>query len=122
MDLRLVIISDESTVDSCAGEMAKKATTKKVYHNKLKSTLASRCHFNTLLKEMRYIHAKDIPLMKMPIIQVAGFSGKLSALRLPRKKEYQLDVCSFSFPKSLRQIQSGSLETLINFLSTTKVK
>ncbi|CEP10631.1 hypothetical protein [Parasitella parasitica] len=66
-------------VDSCTGEMAKKAT------------------------EVPYIRAQDVPLIKIPIIQVAGFSGKLSVLSLPKKK---------------RQIQTGYLENLINFLST----
>ncbi|KAG2193258.1 hypothetical protein INT46_002625 [Mucor plumbeus] len=86
-------ISD--SLDSCTGEMAKKAT------------------------EVPYIRAQDVPLIKIPIIQVAGFSGKLSVLSLPKKKEYKLeDVSSFCFPKSLQQIQTGYLENLINFLST----
>ncbi|PHZ07986.1 uncharacterized protein RHIMIDRAFT_82151 [Rhizopus microsporus ATCC 52813] len=96
LDLRLVMIQDdENIVDGCTGEMAKKAT------------------------ELPYIRAQDVPLIKMPIIQIAGFNGKLSVISLPKKKEYKLeDIFSFCFPKSLKQIETGSLENLINFLST----
>ncbi|RCH90623.1 hypothetical protein CU097_000982 [Rhizopus azygosporus] len=81
LDLRLVMIQDdENTVDSCTGEMAKKATVKKIYKDKLKSTIASKCHLNTFIKQVPYIRAQDVPLIKMPIIQVAGFSGKLSVI------------------------------------------
>ncbi|KAI9024299.1 hypothetical protein CLU79DRAFT_844944 [Phycomyces nitens] len=119
LDLRLVMIqNDENTVDGCTGEMAKKAAVKKIYKDKLKSVIASKCHLNTFLKEVPYIHAQDVPLIKIPIIQVAGFSGKLSVLSLPKKKEYKLDDVSFCFPKSLQQIRTGYLENLIDFLST----
>ncbi|KAL7317555.1 hypothetical protein PS15m_003895 [Mucor circinelloides] len=77
----------------------------------------------TVKKEVPYIRDQDVPLIKIPIIQVAGFSGKLSVLSLPKKKEYKLeDVSSFCFPKSLQQIQTGYLENLINFLSTIDVR
>ncbi|ORE16358.1 hypothetical protein BCV71DRAFT_218151 [Rhizopus microsporus] len=75
-----MIQDDENTVDSCTGEMAKKATVKKIYKDKLKSTIASKCHLNTFIKQVPYIRAQDVPLIKMPIIQVAGFSGKLSVI------------------------------------------
>ncbi|KAI8986949.1 hypothetical protein BDB01DRAFT_834041 [Pilobolus umbonatus] len=95
------------------------SNSKKIHKDKLKSVIASKCHLNTFLKEVPYIHAQDVPLIKIPIIQVAGFSGKLSVLSLPRKKEYKLDdVSSFCFPKLLQQIQTGYLENLIDFLST----
>lgn len=124
LDLRLVMIQDdENIVDGCTGEMAKKATAKKIYKDKLKSTIASKCHLNTFIKELPYIRAQDVPLIKMPIIQIAGFNGKLSVMSLPKKKEYKLeDVFSFCFPKSLKQIETGSLENLINFLSTIDVR
>jgi hypothetical protein len=121
---KLVMIQDdENIVDSCTGEMAKKATVKKIYKDKLKSTIASKCHLNTFIMEVPYIRAQDVLLIKMPIIQVARFSGKLSVISLPKKKEYKLeDVSSFCFPKSLQQIQTGYLENLINFLSTIDVR
>lgn len=58
----------------------------------------------------------------MPTIQIAGFDGRLSVLSL-KKKEYHLEeVSSLCFPKSLSQIQSGGLETLVDVLATVEVK
>lgn len=69
LDLQLVIIqNDENIVDDCTGDMAKKATIKKIYKDKLKSIIASKCHINTCLKEVPYIRAQDVPLIKIPII------------------------------------------------------
>jgi hypothetical protein len=82
---------DENRVNDCTGEMAKKATIRKIYRDKLKSTIASTCHLNTFIKEILYIRTQDVPLIKMSIIQVAGFSGKLSVISLPKKKEYKLE-------------------------------
>lgn len=83
-----MIQDDENIVDGCTGEMAKKATVKKIYKDKLKSTIVSKCHLYTFIKELPYIRAQDVPLIEMPIIQVAVFSGKLSVMNLPKKKEY----------------------------------
>jgi hypothetical protein len=77
---------DENMVDDCTGEMAKKATIRKIYRDKLKSTIASKRHLNTFIKEIPYICTQDVLLIKMPIIQVADFSGKLSVISLPKKK------------------------------------
>lgn len=124
LDLRLVMIQDdENIVDSCTGEMDKKATVKKIYGDNLKFTIASKCNLNTFIKEVPYIRAQDVPLIKITIIQVAGFCGELSVISLSKKKENKLeDVSSFCFPKSLQQIQTGYLENLINFLSTIDVR
>ncbi|CAO3652152.1 unnamed protein product [Mucor hiemalis] len=71
LDLRLVMIqNDENIVDSCTGEMAKKATEKKIYKDKLKSVIASKSHLNTFIKEVPYIRAQDVLLIKISIIQV----------------------------------------------------
>lgn len=86
--LRLVLIQDgDNTVDGCTEKMAKKVTVKKNYKDKLKSNFASKCHLNTFIKKIPYIRAQDVPLMKMPIIQIAGFNGILSAMSLRKKKE-----------------------------------
>lgn len=78
LDLRLVMVHDESIVDGCTGEMVKKATAKKIYKDNPESTITTKCHLNAFTKDLPNICAKDVPLIKMPIIQVAGFNGKLS--------------------------------------------
>ncbi|KAI7894283.1 uncharacterized protein EV154DRAFT_560511 [Mucor mucedo] len=110
LDLRLVMIrNDENIVESVClnADFRNFRRVSKVYTDGQESN------------KVPYIHARDVPDIKIPIIQVAGFSGKLSVLSLPKKKEYQLeDVSSFCFPKSFRQIKTGYLENLINVLST----
>lgn len=124
LDLRLIMIQDEENfIDSCTGEVAKKATVKKIYKDKLKSTIASKCHLNAFLKQLPFLRAQDVPRIKITIIQIAGFNGKLSVLSLPKKKEYKLEeISSFCFPKSLKQIETGSLGNLIDFLCTIDVR
>lgn len=120
LDLRLVVLpNDETALDGCTGEMAKKASAKKVFTDKLKSTVVTKCHLNDFIKEVPFVRHQDIHLIKMPIIQIAGFDGRLTVLSLNKKKEYQLEeVSSFCFPKSLCQIQNGGLEKLIDVLAT----
>lgn len=127
MDLRLVLINeDKLSIDGCTGGMAKKATVNKNYKTKLKSTIATKCHIDSFIRELPFLRARDVPLIKMPIVQIAGFDGKLSVLSLSNKKEYKLEeVSSFCFPHSLQQIQQiqqGSLENLINVLATIDVR
>lgn len=83
----MVMIDYEPMLGSCIGEVARHATAKKKFNDKLKAAIASKCHLNTFLKTMPYIRAKDAPLVKIPVIQIAGFSAKLSALNLPKKKK-----------------------------------
>lgn len=95
------MINDKAMFDSNLGQVAKHTTTEKKINDKLKSTIASNIKSNA-------------SLIKIPIIQIAGFSGKLSVLTIPKKKEYHLeDVCSFGILKSL---QSGLFEHLIDSL------
>lgn len=120
LDLRLIVLpNDEVALEGCTGEIARRATVKKVFRDKLKSTIASKCHLNTILKEMTFIRGGDVKLVKIPILQIAGFDAKLSVLSLVKKKEYMLEeISSFSFPKSLYQLQNGTLEHMVNVLAT----
>ena len=124
LDLCLVMLEDDKlSVDNSTAEIAKKATVKSFFKDKLKSTIVSKCHLNSFIKEVPFIQAKDVPSIKMPIIQITGFSGKLSVISLAKKQEYKLeDVCSFKFPTSLQQIQSRSIQELVDFLFIVDVR
>ncbi|KAI9246416.1 hypothetical protein EDC94DRAFT_627344 [Helicostylum pulchrum] len=95
------MIDDEPMLDSCIGEVARHATAKKKFNDKLKAAIASKCHLNTFLKTMPYIRAKDAPLVKIPVIQIARFSAKLSALNLPKKKRILSGGCLLFFYSSI---------------------
>lgn len=61
LDLRVLILREDKTaVDGATGEIARKATKTKLYADRLKSVLATKCHLNTFLKSLRYISEEDI--------------------------------------------------------------
>ncbi|KAG1086187.1 hypothetical protein G6F42_021090 [Rhizopus arrhizus] len=81
LDLRLVLTPEEDIdLDSCTREMAKRATVKKIYKDKLKSTIATKCRLNSFVRAVPHIQARELPSVKMPILQVAGFQGQLSSI------------------------------------------
>lgn len=126
LDLRLVLTPEEDIdLDSCTREMAKRATVKKIYKDKLKSTIATKCRLNSFVRAVPHIQARELPSVKMPILQVAGFQGQLSFIYLSKKKkkEYTLqEAASFSFPQSLKQIKGGVIESLIDSLAAIEVR
>ncbi|KAI9251309.1 hypothetical protein EDC94DRAFT_622042 [Helicostylum pulchrum] len=61
LDLRVLILREDKTaVDGATGEIARKATKTKLYADRLKSVLATKCHLNTFLKSLRYTSEGDI--------------------------------------------------------------
>lgn len=83
LDLRVLILrKDETVVDGATGEIARKATKAKLYTDRLKSVLTTKCHLNAFLKSLRYISEEDIINIQMPIVQVMGLEAKVSSLRL----------------------------------------
>lgn len=91
LDLRLVLTPEEDIdLDSCTREMAKRATVKKIYKDKLKSTIATKCRLNSFVRAVPHIQARELPSVKMPILQVAGFQGQLSFIYLSKKKKKRI--------------------------------
>lgn len=117
LDLRILILrGDETVVDGATGEIARKATKAKLYSDRLKSVLTTKCHLNAFLKSLRFISEEDIINVCMPVVQVMGLEAKVSSLRLIRKKQYAMeDLHSFKFPRTSEQLKSGELESLINW-------
>lgn len=118
LDLRLVVFNQEEVVvDGLNGEVAKKATKKKLYDDKLKSILASKCHLNNFLNSVPFITINDIRKVYFPIIQIMGFNIHIYILKLVNRKMYVVeDVFSFTFPISIINIRS-EIENIINGLS-----
>ncbi|KAG1308984.1 hypothetical protein G6F64_005653 [Rhizopus arrhizus] len=123
LDLRVLILSkDEMVIDGATGEIARKATKAKLYTDRLKSVLTTKCHLNAFLKSLRYISEEDIMNVQMPIVQVMGLEAKVSSLRLIAKKKYAMeDLHSFKFPQTSEQLKSGELQTLINGLTLIEI-
>ncbi|KAI8968321.1 hypothetical protein BDF20DRAFT_981414 [Mycotypha africana] len=119
LDLRVLILrEDETVVDGATGEIARKATKAKLYADRLKSVLTTKCHLNAFIKSLSYISEEDIINVRMPIVQVMGLEAKVSSLRLIGKKKYAMeDLYSFKFPRTSQQLKLGALESLINGLT-----
>lgn len=122
LDLRIAAINeDEVIVDGMTSEIAKPATKHKLYKDKLKSILASKCHVNNFLTSVPYIRAEDIRRLRFPIMQIMGMDVHVYVLRIPCRGIYVVDnACSFSFPCSLKSLRTD-VEKMIDSLSLVEV-
>lgn len=76
---------DENIVDGATAEAAKKATPKKLFMDKLKTVLGTKCHLNNFLGTIPFIPAKDIKSVVLPVIQIMGFDVQVYTLRLANR-------------------------------------
>ncbi len=61
LDLHITVLNDEEVmVDGLTAEVVKEVAKHKLYDDKLKSILASKCHINNFLQTVPYITAEDI--------------------------------------------------------------
>ncbi|ORE02530.1 hypothetical protein BCV72DRAFT_245101 [Rhizopus microsporus var. microsporus] len=118
LDLHIVVLNDkEVVVDGMAAEVAKTATKHKLYEDKLKSILATKCHIKNFLETVPYITAEDIKKLKFPIMQIMGMNVHIYVLRLPCRGIYVVDNgFSFSFPCNMKLLRTET-EKLIDGLS-----
>ncbi|GAA5803636.1 hypothetical protein HPULCUR_009119 [Helicostylum pulchrum] len=121
-DICIVVMShNEYIVDGTTAEVAKKATPKKLFTDKLKSVLGTKCHLNNFLQTIPFIPAKEIKNVVFPIVQIMGFNVHVYTLRLANRGVYILqDETSFSFPTSYTSLKLG-LEKVIDGLSGIEV-
>jgi hypothetical protein len=122
LDLHVAVLNDEEVVvDGMTGEVAKTPTKHKLYDDKLKSVLVSKCHINNFLETVPYIRAEDIKKLKFPIMQIMGMNVHVYVLRLPCRGIYVADyVFSFSFPCNMKVLRK-EIEKLIDRLGLVKV-
>lgn len=102
-------------------EAAKTATRRKLYDDKTKSILASKCHLRNFLKTVPYITPEDIKKLKFPIMQIMGMNVHDYVLRLPCRGVYVVDdEFSFSFPVNMKGLREN-VESIIDGLSLVEV-
>ncbi|KAI7898845.1 uncharacterized protein BX663DRAFT_513624 [Cokeromyces recurvatus] len=115
MDLRVGALT--SPLDYSLAEFAKKCTSHKYYLDKLKLILISKLHLNLLVQNLQ---CKETDLY-VPFMQIMGFDCHLLHLVLVKPKQYMLvNVVTFSYPVTKKQINEGGIEQLINVLSYIK--
>lgn len=120
--MHIAVLNDEEVVvDGLTAEVAKTATKSKLYHDKLKLILATKCHINNFLASVPYIKADQIKKLKFPIIQIMGMNLHVYTLRLAYRGTYVLeDLCDFSFPTGFISLRE-EVEKMIDGLSMIEV-
>lgn len=124
LDLKLLVWKEDAAIfDGGTGEVARTATPRKLFSDRLKSVLATKCHLNHFLESATYLDEAIVTQIKFPVVQMMGLDAHLCTLRSDGKKSYVLEeVCAFPFPVSLSGIRSGGVENLINGLSKIEVR
>ncbi|KAG2202559.1 hypothetical protein INT47_012553 [Mucor saturninus] len=108
---------DEDIVDGTTAEIAKKATPKKLFMDKLKSALGIKCHVNNFLFSVHFLPAKDIKNVVFPVVQMMGFDAHVYFLQLVNRGLYvSQDLDSFSFTTNYTSLKQG-LRKVINGLA-----
>lgn len=95
---------------------------KKLYGDRLKSVLATKCHINNFLATMPFLCAAIVKKIIFPIIQIMGLNVHVLSLRLGNNGIYILqEVASFRFPTTALKIKDNMKE-MIDGLALIEVK
>ncbi|KAI8883385.1 hypothetical protein K501DRAFT_285400 [Backusella circina FSU 941] len=114
LDLRLLLFSHEEViVDGMNGEVAKQATKAKLYGDRLKSVLATKCHINNFLATIPYLDVASVKKILFPILQIMGLNVHVLVLRLGNKGIYVLqEMATFRFPTTTVKIKDNLKEMI----------
>lgn len=68
---QLTVSTERGSVEAVTGEFTSdKATTEgKLYGDKLKSVLASKCHLNAIIEKLEFLPASKVSSIRLPILQ-----------------------------------------------------
>ncbi|KAI8882640.1 hypothetical protein K501DRAFT_186356, partial [Backusella circina FSU 941] len=117
MDLRLIILSDDSlkeALDVGNAEFAKKETDSKYYKYLLKAVISSKIHLNELVKDFPGMTQEKVKNLQTPLCVVTGTTCYAYGLYLESRNLYIIkDVCSMSIPLSLKEIKEEGISKLL---------
>ncbi|KAI9262219.1 hypothetical protein BDA99DRAFT_70653 [Phascolomyces articulosus] len=116
LDIRMILEAEKKTVEAATAEIAShsRSISSKLYNDKLKSVLASKCHLNALLKKLDHLDSTTLQDVHIPIVQVLGLSVTIHTLSMIDKKLYLLQkVTKFVFPRTLKDIRKGGIDKVI---------
>ncbi|KAI7863152.1 hypothetical protein BDF14DRAFT_1973317 [Spinellus fusiger] len=120
LDLRLITDTEKGPIEAVTGEFASTKTTLggKLYSDKLKSVLTSKCHLNALLKKLNYLPQSQVKNVHIPILQIMGQNVSLFVLSLIDKQVYSVqNIMSAIYPRTLVEVRAGGIKKLIDLLS-----
>jgi hypothetical protein len=124
LDLRIITDSEKGPIKITTGEFAstKKITEEKLYNDKLKSVLISKCHLNSILKKMEFIPENQIRKVNMPILQIMGQNISLYALTLIDKQLYSVqNIMDVEYPRTIRGVRNGGVQKILDLLEQLEV-
>jgi hypothetical protein len=123
LDMRFILTKHGKIVmDGANCEYAAKATSSKLFKDRLKLVLGAKAYLNKIIKSCAYLDEDDIKNIKIPYLQIMGFKAVLSVLGLKDKGVYVVeDVIKFEFPTTKKQLRKGCAVDLVKALSLVKV-
>ncbi|KAI8094894.1 uncharacterized protein B0P05DRAFT_166991 [Gilbertella persicaria] len=99
------------------GEVARMASKGKLYGDRLKSVLATKCHLNNLLSTISCLDANTAKSISVPVVQIMGLNAHVFVLKLVNRGIYTLqEVCSFRFPVATNSLKDN-LKEIVDGLS-----
>ncbi|ORE13290.1 hypothetical protein BCV71DRAFT_239408 [Rhizopus microsporus] len=134
LDLYMVAGTERGPVEAAIGDFASdKATKRKLYHDKLKSVLASKCHLNALIEKLNFLSAvlldkecnsQEVNLIAfynnkaeydISILQVMEQNISLYILFSIDKQVYAVqNEIDAEYPRNIRKVRDGSIAKILN--------
>lgn len=94
-------------------EVARMAAPRKLWLDKLKMVIGTKCHLKNFLSSVPHFSSKDVKNVTFPIIQIMGFEIRVYTLPLGNRGLYVLqDFASFSFPTNYSSLKNGIKDLL----------
>ncbi|KAI8329001.1 hypothetical protein BC941DRAFT_443976 [Chlamydoabsidia padenii] len=124
LDLRMILNTEQRDIEAMTGEAASRRPTSasKLYNDRLKSTLATKCHLNKLLSHLPYIPPSKVSSIYIPIIQIMGLICTIYALSILDKQVYGVQVVSeFVYPRTTNEIRNDYIGKLLTGLHQVNV-
>ncbi|KAG1055138.1 hypothetical protein G6F43_002890 [Rhizopus delemar] len=108
----MVTEKDEVEFDVVNGEVASvsRSNRGKYYQDTLKLALSAKRHLNAIVSSLHSLTPKELPKIKLPIVQIMGMNCHISCLNLVDKNIYVLqDIYTFHYPRTIKQIKEGAI-------------
>lgn len=112
----MIAEKDETEVNVVNGEVASVSLSNrgKYYKDALKLTLSAKQHLNTIISSLHSLTPKELPSIKLPIVQIMGINCYISCINLVDKNVYVLqDVYTFNYPKTIKEIKEGAIDDIM---------
>jgi hypothetical protein len=112
----MIAEKDKTEVDVVDEEVASVSLSNrgKYYKDALKLTLSAKQHLNTIISSLPSLTPKELPSIKLAIVQIMGMNCHISCINLVDKDVYVLqDVYTLNYPKTTKEIKEGAIDDIM---------